>query len=92
LSIDSCLAESPGFLVQKFPQGRGPLRVEGPVNGMRTFRALPKRLWKSLLVEGVDSIARRLRVAAQRVGDLVGILASVAGEQDLATAQGEGIR
>ena len=33
-----------------------------------------------------------LRIAAQLVSYLVGIFAPVAGEQDLATAQGEGIR
>jgi hypothetical protein len=37
-----------------------------------------------LLVEGVDGVARRLGVAAQGAGDLVSVLASVAGEQDLA--------
>ena len=54
------------------------------MNGVRTFGALPKRLRESLLVEGVDSVAHRLGIAAQKAGDLVGILASGAGEQDLA--------
>ena len=45
-------AELPGFVVQKLPQGLGLFgTLEGPVNGMRTFGALPKCLWKSLLVE-----------------------------------------
>ena len=54
--------------------------------------ALLKSLRKSLLVEGVNSVARGLGIAAQRAGYLVGVLAPIAGEQDLATAQGEGIR
>ena len=66
--------------------------LEGPVNSMRTFGALLKRLGKSLLVEGMDGIARRLGVATQRAGDLVGVLAPVTGEKYLATTQGEGIR
>ena len=37
-------------------------------------------------------VACGLRIAAQLVSYLVGIFAPVAGEQDLATAQGEGIR
>ena len=40
----------------------------------------------------MDGVARGLGVAAQLVSDLVGVFASVASEQDLATAQGEGIR
>jgi hypothetical protein len=40
----------------------------------------------------VYGVARGLRIAAQLVSDLVGVFASVAGEQDLATAQSEGIR
>jgi hypothetical protein len=62
------------------------------MNGVRTFGALPKRLLAPLLVEGMDGVARRLGVAAQGADDLVGILAPVAGEKYLATAQGEGIR
>jgi hypothetical protein len=55
------------------------------MNGVRTFGALPKRLRKPLLVEGVDGgVAHCLGIAAQRAGDLVGILASVAGDEDLA--------
>src|SRR5215211_7206709 len=77
----------PGRVVQKLPQGLDPLRtLEGPVNGVRTFGALTKRLRETLLVEGVDGVAGGLRVASQLVGDPVGILAPRAGEQDLATA------
>src|SRR3712207_3037843 len=82
-------AEVSGFLVQELAQGLGLFRIEGPVNSMRTFGALPKRLGNPPLVEGVDGVAHRLGVAAQGAGDLVGVLASGAGEQDLATAQSE---
>src|SRR5829696_1367396 len=86
-------AELPGFVVQKLPQGLGLFgTLEGPVNGMRTFGALPKCLRKSLLVESVYGVAGSLRIASQLVSDLVGVFASGAGEQDLAAAQGEGIR
>jgi hypothetical protein len=71
--------------MQKLAQGLGLFgTLEGPVNGVRTFGALPKRLREPLLVESVDGVAHRLGVAAQGAGDLVGILAPVAGEQDLA--------
>src|SRR5215207_523992 len=73
-------AELPGFVVQKLPQSLGLFgTLEGPVNGMRTFGALPKCLRKSLLVESVYGVAGSLRIASQLVSDLVG-------------AQGEGIR
>jgi hypothetical protein len=39
----------------------------------------------------MDGVARRLWIAAQLVSDLVGVFAPVASEQDLATAQGEGL-
>src|SRR5215203_1309546 len=87
------VAELPGFVVQKLPQSLGLFgTLEGPVNGMRTFGALPKCLRKSLLVESVYGVAGSLRIASQLVSDLVGVFASGAGEQDLAAAQGEGIR
>ena len=41
------------------------------------------------LVEALYGGARRLRIAAQRAGDAVGVLAPGAGEQDLATAASE---
>src|SRR5215208_1419432 len=66
--------------------------LESPVNSMRRLRTWLKRFRESLLVESVDGVARRLRIAAQFVSDLVGVFAPVASEQDLATAQGEGIR
>ena len=78
--------------MEYFPQGLGPLRIEGPVNGVRAARSLPERLLGTLPVELVDGIARRLRVAAEAAGYQVGVVAPVAGEQDLAAVQGEGIR
>ena len=48
-------------MVQKLAQGLGLFgTLEGPMNGARTFRALPKRLREPLLVEGVDGVAHRL--------------------------------
>jgi hypothetical protein len=86
------LAELPGSVVQQLPQGLSLLGIEGPTDGVRMLRAWLKRFRESLLVEGVYGVARGLRIAAQLVSDLVGVLAPVAGEQDLATAQSEGIR
>jgi hypothetical protein len=78
--------------MQHLPQSLSLLgSLESPMNGVRTARSLPKRLGQALLVEGVNGVARGLRIAAQRAGDLVGILAPFAGEQDLTTAQSEGI-
>jgi hypothetical protein len=77
--------------VQHLPQGLGLFGFEGPMNGVRMLGALPKRLGKPLLVESVDGVACGLRIAAQLLSYLVGIFAPVAGEKDLATAQGEGI-
>src|SRR5215213_5301033 len=85
-------AELPRRVVQHLPQGLGPSGSEGPMNGVRMLRTWPKRLGKPLLVESVDGVAGGLRIAAQLVSYLVGVVASVAGEKDLATAQGEGIR
>jgi hypothetical protein len=56
------------------------------------LRAWLKRLLESLLIEGVDGVTCGLRITAQLMSDLVGVLASIAGEKDLATAQSEGIR
>jgi hypothetical protein len=79
-------------LVKQLAQSLGLLTIESPVNSMRTLRAWPKRFRQTLLIEGVDGVARSLRITAQLLSDLVGVIASVAGEQDLATAQSEGIR
>jgi hypothetical protein len=62
------------------------------MNGVRMFGARLEGLGKPFVVEGVDGVAGGLRIAAQLVSYLVGIFAPVTGEQDLATAQGEGIR
>jgi hypothetical protein len=58
--------------------------IEGRVNGVRMLRTRSKCFREPLLVEGMDGVARRLRIAAQLLSDLVGILAPVAGEQYLA--------
>jgi len=78
--------------MKHLPQSLCLLRIESPVHSMRMLRTWLKRLGKPLLVESVDGVARRLRITAQLVSNLVGVLAPVAGEKDLATAQGEGIR
>jgi hypothetical protein len=67
-------------------------RSEGPMDGVRAVRASSECLGETLLVELVDGVAHGLRITTEVGGDLVGVLASVAGEQDLATTQGEGIR
>src|SRR3712207_1668726 len=61
------------------------------MNRMRTLRASLKGLRKSPLVEGVDGIAHGLRVAAKTLGDLVGVLAPGAGQQDLTATEDESI-
>ena len=77
--------------MKQLAQSLGLLGIESPMNGMRMLRARLKRLWKPLLVEGMDGVARGLGVATQLVSDLVGVFAPLAGEKDLATAQGEGL-
>lgn len=72
-----------------------PLRrvgVEGGVNGMRATGATPQRLPGAAFVEGVDGVARGLRVASQGAGDPVGVFVPPAGEKYLASAEDEGIR
>jgi hypothetical protein len=77
--------------VKHLAQSLSLLSIEGPMKGVRMLRAWSKCFREPLLVEGVYGVAHRLGVAAQRAGDLVGILASVADEQDLTTAEGEGL-
>ncbi len=57
---------------------------------VRAGRSLGQGI-QSRPVEGVDRIAHRLVVAAQVRGDLRGTLAMRGGEDDLTTAQREGI-
>jgi hypothetical protein len=76
--------------VKHLPQSLSLLSIESPMDSVRMFRAWLKRFREPLLVEGVDGVARRLRIAAQLVSDLVGVFAPVAGEQDLATGNGAG--
>jgi hypothetical protein len=79
--------------VEHLPQGLSLLSIlESSINGVRMLRSRLEGLGKSLLVEGVDGVACGLRIAAQLVSYLVGVLAPGAGEKYLATAQGEGIR
>ena len=59
---------------------------------MRAVRTPSERLLEALLVELMDGIACRLRIAAEVADDLIGVVAIGAGEQDLSTAKGEGIR
>ena len=61
------------------------------MNSVWTVRASSERLLETLLVEDVDGVARGLRITAEVAGDLVGVLAIGTCEQNLATAQGEGI-
>jgi hypothetical protein len=77
-------AEFARVLVKQLAQSLSLLRIESPVNSMRMLRAWPKCFREPLLVEGMDGVACRLRIAAQLVSDLVGVFAPVAGEQDLA--------
>jgi hypothetical protein len=77
--------------VEHLAQSLHTLLIEGPMNGVRTVRASSERLFETLLVELVDGVARSLRITAEVAGDLVGVLAIGTCEQNLATAQGEGI-
>jgi hypothetical protein len=54
-----CLPNSLGELCARVLAGPR-LGIESSVNGMRTLGALLKRLWKPLLVEDVDGVARGL--------------------------------
>jgi hypothetical protein len=85
-------AELARVLVKHLPQNLGLLMIESPVHSMRMLRTWLKGLREPLVVEVVDGVARRLRITAQLVSDLVGVFASVAGQKYLTTAQGEGIR
>src|SRR3712207_2280613 len=61
------------------------------MNRMRTLRASLKGLWKPPFVEGVDGVAHGLGVAREASGDLVGVLAPGAGQQDLTATEDESI-
>jgi hypothetical protein len=63
-----------------------PFRIEGAIDGVRAVRTPSERLRKALLVELMDGVAHCLRVTAEVAGDLIGVLPTGAGEQDLATA------
>jgi hypothetical protein len=71
--------------VQHLPQGLSLLSIlEGSMNGVRMLRSRLEGIRQSLLVESVDGVACGLRIAAQLVSYLVGVLAPGAGEKDLA--------
>src|SRR3712207_3568667 len=76
--------------MKHFPQSLGVLGIEGRVDGVWPGGSPSQRCLQIALIELVDSVAGGLWVAAQRAGDLVGILAPGACEQDLATAEDEG--
>lgn len=77
--------------MEHLPQSLGSLRIEGSVNGMRALRVLLERLFETLIVELVDGIAHGLRVTTERASYPIGVLAPIAGEQDLAAAEDESI-
>jgi hypothetical protein len=62
------------------------------MNGVRMLRSRLEGLRQPFVVESMDGVACGLRIAAQLVSDLVGVVASVAGEKYLRAAQSEGIR
>ena len=77
--------------VEHLAQSFHTLLIEGPMNGVWTVRASSEHLLEALLVEDVDGVARSLRITAEVAGDLVGVLAIGTCQQNLATAQGEGV-
>src|SRR5215210_6570412 len=81
-----------GLWWSRVAQSLRSLLLESAMNGMRAVGTPSKRLLEALLVELVDGVACCLRIAAKITGDLVSVLPVGAGEQDLATAQGEAIR
>src|ERR671924_587715 len=78
--------------MKHLPQSLGVLGTESRMDSVWPGGPSLQRCLQTALVELVDGIAGGLGVATQRAGDPVGILAPVAGEQDLATAHDEGIR
>src|SRR5215207_6421451 len=84
-------AELSGFLMQQLPQELAPLRIECPMNGMRTLGAFLKCLWKAPFVEGVDGVASGLGIAPEACGYLVGVLAPGTRQQDLTPTEDESI-
>jgi hypothetical protein len=78
--------------MKHLPESLGALGVEGRVDGARSGGSPAQRRLKSAFVKDVDGVAGALRVAPEAAGDLVGILAPVAGEKYLATSEDESIR
>ena len=77
--------------VEHLAQSLGALLIKGPMNGVRAVRASSECLGETLRVELVDGVAHGLRITTEVGGDLVGVLATIACEQDLATTQSEGL-
>lgn len=75
--------------MKHLPESLGALGVEGRVNGAWPGGAPAQRRLKTAVVEDVDGVAGGLRVALEAAGDLVGVLAPVAGEKYLATSEDE---
>jgi hypothetical protein len=69
--------------MKHLPQSLGVLGIEGRMDSVWPGGAPSQRRLQTALVELVDGVAGGLWVATQRAGDPVGILAPVAGEQDL---------
>src|SRR5215211_2539202 len=86
------LAELPGAPMKYLAQSLSSLLIEGSMHGVRAVGTPSEHLFEALLVEPMDGVACCLRIATQRAGDLVSVLAPIASEQDLAAAQSEGIR
>ena len=84
-------AELPGASMKHLAQSLCSFRIEGPIDGVWAVRAPAKCLLETPLIELMDSVACCLRVTAEVAGDLVGVLPTGAGEQDLATTQSEGL-
>jgi hypothetical protein len=84
------LAAEPGAVVQQVLQGRGVgLGQRGP--GGVGPRGLLPQAGQAVGLEGAEGVAHGPLGAAQVAGDVPKGLALVAGEQDLAAAQGEGV-
>src|SRR5215217_3735517 len=68
------LAELPGTSMKHLAQPLGPPLLEASVYPLGSRRALAQRFSEAPLVEALHGAARRLGIAAQRAGNLVGVL------------------
>jgi hypothetical protein len=76
--------------VQQVLQGRGVVLGEEGAGGARP-RGPGREAGEATGVEGPEGVEGGALGAAEVAGDAGGVLALVAGEQDLAAAQGEGV-